>query len=81
MVSRIERMRVVAHISTSMNTSVLNVSNDAKTVIKEPLYAFDSGKEDPIRFIFFTTTQNLDELGWVLNMMEYVECNTNNSAL
>ena len=63
MVRRIQRRRVVTHISNPLSTSVLNVPDDLRTTIRgEPFYAFDSGKEDPNRFIIFTTTQNLDEL-------------------
>ena len=63
MVRRIQRRRVVAHIPNPLSTSVLNVPDDLKTTIRgEPFYAFDSGKENPNRFIIFTTTQNLDEL-------------------
>ena len=62
MVRRIQCRRVVAHISNPMSTFVLNVPDDFKTTIRgEPFYAFDSGKDDPHRFIF-TTTQNSDEL-------------------
>ena len=63
MVRRIQRRRVVAHIPNPLSTSVLNVPDDLRTTIRgEPFYAFDRGKEDPNRFIIFTTTQNLDEL-------------------
>ena len=62
MVRRIQRRRVVAHIPNPLSTSVLNVPDDLRTTIRgEPFYAFDSGKEDPNRFIIFTT-QKLDEL-------------------
>ena len=63
MVSRIQRRRVIAHIPNPLSTSVLNVPDHLKTTIRgEPFYAFDSGKEDPNRFIIFTTTQKLYEL-------------------
>ena len=63
MVRRIQRKRVVAHIPNPLSTSVLNVPDYLRTKIRgEPFYAFDSGKEDPNRFINFTTTQNLDKL-------------------
>ena len=62
MVRRIQRRRVVAHIPNPLSTSVLNVPDLRTTIRREPFYALDSGKEDPNRFIIFTTTQNLDEL-------------------
>ena len=63
MVRRIQRRRVVAHIPNPLSTSVLNVPDDLKTTFRgEHFYASDSGKEDPNRFIIFTTTQILDEL-------------------
>ena len=49
MVRRIQRSRVVAHISNPMSTFVLKVPDDLKTTITvEPFYAFDSGKKTPI---------------------------------
>ena len=63
MVRRIQRIRVVAHIPIPLSISVLNVPDNLKTTIRgKPFYAFDSGKEDPNRFIILTTTQILDEL-------------------
>ena len=61
LVRRIQRRRVVAHIPNPFSTSVLNVPYNLKTTNRgEPFYAFDSGKEDPNRFIILTATQNLD---------------------
>ena len=63
MVHRSQRMRVKAHIPNPLITSVLKVRDDLKTTIRgEPFYPFDSGKEDPNRFIIFTRTQKLNEM-------------------
>ena len=63
MVRRIQRKRDIALISNPLSASVLNVSDDLKTTIWGTSFcAFESGKEDPNRFIIFTKLQNLVEL-------------------
>ena len=63
MVHRIQRNRIVAHIPNPLRTSGLNIPDDFKRTFRgEPMYAFDSGKENTNGFTIFKTTQNLDEL-------------------